>query len=89
VAEARLRQRIEQHVAVFDHAVALAHDGIEERTDACLEEHVAPVEPCDEQAAARQRNAVLFVGLYPARPHGARRVAEHRTAVQALRIADQ
>ena len=37
--EARRRQRIQQYVALLDHAVALAQLGLEERANAGLEKH--------------------------------------------------
>ena len=45
------------------------------------------VEVLDEQAAARERDAVLVVGRDPLLPQRARHVAEHRAAVEPLAIA--
>ena len=43
--------------------------------------------PRDEHRAARERDAVLVVRRRPLLPHRLRAVAEHRTAVELLRVA--
>ena len=80
-------ERVEQHVTIFDDAEALAHRGLEERADAGLEQHGASAVLAHEQRAAGEVDAILLVGRAPALPHRARRVAEHRPAVEPLRVA--
>jgi len=88
VLEAGGMQRFEQHVAIFDDPVALAQLRFEERADAGLEQHRLAVERGREQCAARERDAVLRIRRGPARPQGARRVAEHRATIELLRVAE-
>src|SRR5690606_25023858 len=88
VAEARLAQRFEQHVPVFLYAVALAQLRLEERADAGLEQHRLPGQRRRQQRAARQLDPVELVRRRPAFPQRARRVAEHRAAVELLRVAE-
>ena len=57
--ETRGRQRVEQHVALLDHAVALAQLRFEERADAGLEQHGLAIERAGQQRAAGQLDAVL------------------------------
>ena len=89
VREAGRAQRIQQHVAVFLHAEACAQLRLEERADAGLEQHRLAVERLRQQRAAGQLDAVLRIGRRPFFPHGARRVAEHRAAIEFLGIAQQ
>jgi hypothetical protein len=60
VFEARRAQRIEQHVAILDDAVAFAQLGFEERTDAGLEQHGLAVERLASRA--RHASAMRFSG---------------------------
>ena len=87
VADAARRERAQQHVLALEHAVTRAQLRLEERADARLEQHRPAVQILDEQAAARELEAVLAVGHEPLRPQIARHVAEHRAAVEALAIA--
>jgi len=80
-------QRIEQHVAILDHAVTFTQLWFEERADARFEQHVAAVQIGRQQATARQRNPVPVVSLDPLRPHGLGRISEHGAAIEALRIS--
>ena len=83
----RVCQRVEQHVAFFDHAVTLAQGRVEKRADAGLEQHVATV----QTFASRQRQASgmrFSASGSIQRDHiASRRVAEHRAAVKSLRVA--
>ena len=88
VREAGRRERIEQHMVRFDHAIAFAQLRLEEGTDAGLEQHGLAGQALDQQGAAGQRNRVGFIGRNPLLPDRLRRIAEHGAAVEALRIAD-
>ena len=87
VGEPGRTQRLEQDVAILYHAVALAHARLEECPDAGFEQHVLAIEPLHEQATARERDAIVLVRFDPACPHGAGRIAEHRTAIELLSVA--
>ena len=87
VLEAGRVQRLQQHVARLLHAVALAQGGFEERADPGFEQHRLAVQRRGQQGAAGKVDAVVGVDLGPAFPHRLRRVAEHRAAVELLRIA--
>ena len=88
VREARVGQRIQQDVPVLDDAVALAQLRFEERADAGLEQHGLAVHRRRQQGPAGQFDAIDVVGRRPLLPHRPRRIAEHRAAVQALRVSE-
>jgi len=88
VAEPRLMQRIEQDVAIFLHAVTLAQLRREEAADTGLEQHRLAVQRGCEQGATRQVDAIESIRGHPLLPHRTRRVAEHRTAIELLRIPE-
>ena len=81
-------QRIEEYVMTFDDAVALPQTRFEERADAGLEQDGLAIEVVDEQRAAGERDAVVRVGRDPFLPDRLRRVAEHRAAIELLRVAE-
>src|SRR5690606_4262023 len=87
VREAGLAQRVEQHMVLLDHAVAIAVPGLEERPYPGLEQHRPAVERLHQQRAAGERYAVQLVRRRPAGPHRPRGVAEHRPAVELLGVA--
>ncbi len=80
-------EAVEQHVPRLDDAVAIAQIRGEEGADAGLEEDAAAAVLDDEQRAAGEGDAVSLVGVDPALPQRARRVAEHGAAVEALAVA--
>src|SRR5690606_13789259 len=79
-------QAVDQDVALLHDAVAVAEAWLEEGADPRLDQH-DPAAVVDEEAPTGQGDAVVLVGLYPARPERLRHVAEHGAAVQALAVA--
>src|SRR5688500_6625477 len=86
VVETERRQGLEQHMSIFHDAVALAQARRKEHADPAFEQHAPPL-ALDQERATLKWDAAEFVGWRPAAPHRTRRVAEQRTAVQALGIA--
>ena len=87
VAEASRRQRFQQHVMRFNYAVTLAQLRLEKRANAGFEQHVAAFQSTCHQAAASERNGVAVVRCDPFLPDRLGCIAEHRAAIEALRIA--
>lgn len=80
-------ERIEQDVVRFDDPEPLAQPLRKECPDAGLEQPGVDA-VTHEQAPARERDPVALVGRDPLLPHRLRRVAEHRTSIEPLRIAE-
>ena len=76
-------QVAQQHVLALLHAVSLAQLRREERANACLEQDRA-IAVLDQQATAREVNAVGIINDCPMTPHGLRRVPKHGAAIQLL-----
>ncbi len=87
VLEAGFAQRIDQYVLAFLHSVALAHARIEERPDTGFKQHGLAFQRTGKQCAAGQLDAIELVGCRPFFPQRTRCVAEHRTAIEALRVS--
>ena len=79
-------ERVEQDVPRLHDAVACLEFRLEKGADTRLEQYALAVKIIDEHRAAGELDAVALVGRDPLRPHRARRVAEHRTAVEPLAI---
>jgi len=73
-------------VLALDHAVAILELRREEGPDPGFEQDLARA-VVDQERAAGEGDAPGFVRREPAAPQRARRIAEHRAAVQALAIA--
>ncbi len=65
VVQADRGEAVEQYVALFLDAVALAQGGREERADAGLHQYVA-LAVAHQQGTAAEVDAVLRIGLHPA-----------------------
>ncbi len=91
VREAGFGKRGEQHMVLFNNTVAFFQARFKKCANAGLKQHslvTALTQSGGEQRAAGELQAVLVIGREPARPHQARGVAEHRAAVELLRIAE-
>ena len=73
---------------LLGNAKTLAQFRLEECTDAGLEQDRLAIEILDQQTAAGQRNRIALIGRDPLLPNRFRRIAEHRTAIKTLRVAD-
>ncbi len=87
VLEAGFAERIDQHMLAFLHAVALAHARVEERADTGFKQHGFAFQRAGKQRTAGQLDAIELVRCRPFFPQRARRVAEHRAAIEALRVS--
>lgn len=87
VLETGLAQRIDQHVLAFLHTVTLAHARIEERPDTGFKQHCLAFQRAGKQRTAGQLDAIELVRCRPFFPQRTRRVAEHRAAIEALRVS--
>ncbi len=87
VLETCFAQRIDQYVLAFLHAIALTHARIEERPDTGFKQHGLAFQRAGKQRTAGQLDAIELVRCRPFFPQRARRVAEHRAAVEALRVS--
>src|SRR5688500_7380605 len=83
---ADLRERFHEHVSILLHPEALAELRLEEGANAGLQEN-GPTVLAHEQRAAGERDAAMLVRGRPLLPHRLRAVAEHRAAVEPLRVA--
>ena len=80
-------ERLEQHVRLFDDAVALTELRLEERTDAGLEQR-ALAGLFHEKRSACELDSAELVGSEPTAPERLRRITEHRAAVEALTVSE-
>ncbi len=87
VGKARLLQAVEQDMALLLDTKTIAKLRGEERTNPGFKEDSA-LAVFDQQRPARKRNSIALVGLDPLVPERARRVSEHRTSVETLRVAE-
>jgi hypothetical protein len=83
IREACFLQTVKQDVPFFLHAKPIAELRREEGADPRFEED-SSVAVFDQQRPACEWNPIELVGLDPLTPQRARRVAEHRAAIESL-----